>query len=168
MSDLLEVLKSRKSQRSFLDGKPIPREQLEQIINCARLAATARNIQPWEFVVITDQETRQRIAEIASTGKFIAQASACVAVFCQDTKYYLEDGCAATENILLAAAVLGIASCWVAGDKKNYDEDFRVLLSVPQDYRLVSLIALGYSKEELQRVPKRPLAEVLHWEKFKS
>ena len=168
MSDLLEVLKSRRSQRNFLDNKPIPREQLEQIIDCARLAATARNVQPWEFVVVTDQRVRQQIAGIATTGKFIGQASACVIVFCQDTKYYLEDGCAATENILLAAAALGISSCWVAGDKKPYDEDIRNLLSVPQGYKLVSLIALGYDREEAERAPKRPLIEVLHWEKFKS
>ncbi len=168
MNNLLEVLKSRKSQRNFLDNKPIPREQLEQIIDCARFAATARNVQPWEFVVVTEPGVRQQIAEIATTGKFIAQASACVIVFCQDTKYYLEDGCAATENILIAAAGLGISSCWVAGDKKPYDEDIRNLLSVPQNYKLVSLIALGYDKEEADRAPKRPLTEVLHWEKFKS
>jgi nitroreductase len=166
MSDLLEALKSRRSQRNFVDNKPIPRKHLEQIIDCARLAATARNVQPWEFVVVTDQGIRQQIAEIATTGKFIAQASACVIVFCQDTKYYLEDGCAATENILLAAASLGISSCWVAGDKKPYDEEIRSLLSVPQGYKLISFIALGYAGEEVERVPKRPLTEVLHWEKF--
>ncbi|MEW5801938.1 MAG: nitroreductase family protein [bacterium] len=162
----LEILQSRKSQRSFLDNKPIPREHLEQIVDCARLAATARNVQPWEFVVVTDRGVRQKIAEIATTGKFIAQASACIVVFCQDTKYYLEDGCAATENILIAATALGIASCWVAGDKKPYDEDIRHLLGVPQGYKLVSFIALGYDGQEVQRHPKRPLTEVLHWEKF--
>ena len=168
MTNLLEVLKSRKSQRNFLDNKSIPREQLEQIIDCARLAATARNVQPWEFVVVTDPKVRRQLAEIVTTGKFIAQASACVVVFCQDTKYYLEDGCAATENILLAATALGISSCWVAGDKKPFDEDIRNLLSVPQSYKLVSFIALGYGKEDAERAPKRPLTEVLHWEKFTS
>jgi len=165
MNEFLQMIKNRKSQRTFLD-KPVEREHIEQIIECARFAATARNVQPWEFIVITGKETKERMAELAPNGGFMARASVCIAVFCQDTKYYLEDGCAATENILLAATALGLGSCWVAGDKKPYTEDIRRMLSVPADYRLVSLIALGYPEQQIAPPVKRSLSEVLHWEKF--
>ena len=165
MDKFLQLLKSRRSQRTFLN-KPIEHEYIEQLIDCARYAATARNIQPWEFIVITDDKIKERIADLAPNGRFIGHASACIAVFCRDTKYYLEDGCAATENILLAASALGLGSCWVAGDKKTYAEDIRTMLSVTQDCMLVSLIALGYCQESSPSPAKRPLSEVIHWEKF--
>ena len=161
----LEALKSRRSSRSFTD-QPIAAELLEKIIDCARLAPTARNVQPWEFIAVTNKETLKKLGSLADNGSFIAECNACIAVFCSDTKYYLEDGCAATENILISAAGLGVDSCWVAGDKKPYCEEVRQLLAVPAGYKLVSLIAMGYSAAVGQAAPKRALKEVLHWEKF--
>ena len=163
----LELMKERRSERKFLNI-PIPKNQIEKIIDCASFAATARNIQPWEFIVITDTTTKKLIADLAPNGSFLANAPSCIAVFCQDTKYYLEDGCAATENILLAATCLGIASCWVAGDKKPYCQKIRSLLSLPENYKLISIIALGYSEEKAACPPKRQLNAVLHWEKYQK
>lgn len=160
--EALKCLKERRSIRKF-SKREVPKEIIEDIIDCGRLAATAINIQPWEFVVITDQKKRKEIADITDYGKFISQAPVCCAVFCKDTKYYLEDGSAATENILLAATAYGLGSCWVAGDKKRYTEEIRKFLNVPADHKLVSLIAIGYPAEKPQ-VAKRPLPEVLHWE----
>jgi len=163
---LLEVIKNRYSCRKFLD-RPIPKELIEKLIDAGRFAPTARNIQPWEFIVITDKENLKKIGAITSpNGSFIKDCACCIAVFCQDTKYYLEDGCAATENILLTAYDLGLGSCWVAGDKKPYVEEIRKLLSVPDNFRLVSLIALGYPSEDKPKRAKRELKELIHWEKF--
>ena len=88
-----------------------------------------------------------------------------IAVFCKDCKYFLEDGSAATQNILLAAHGLGIGSCWIAGDKKDYAPEVADILGVPAGFRLISLVALGYPAEQPQKA-KRPLSEVLHWERF--
>ncbi|MCM8781557.1 MAG: nitroreductase family protein [Candidatus Omnitrophica bacterium] len=165
-----DVLKNRRSIRSF-SQKLIPRNLIEELIDCARLAPTARNLQPWEFVVVTDKVILKKLGELADNGRFISDCACCIAVFCQDTKYYLEDGCAATENILLAAQDLGLVSCWVAGDKKPYCEEVKRLLEVPKDFKLVSLIPLGYPDDSGPRgqiPPKRSLKEVLHWEKFSS
>ncbi len=96
------------------------RELLETIVDCGRLAATARNEQPWEFIVIIDKELKKSVADQTDNGRFISEAGACIAVVCKDTKYYIEDGSAATQNMLVAAAALGLGSCWVAGDKKPY------------------------------------------------
>ncbi len=159
-----EVIKRRRSIRKFRKDA-IPEDIIRDIIDCARLAPTAMNLQPWEFIVITNSKRRERIAEITDFGKFIKDAPVCIAVFCRDTKYYLEDGCAATENILIAAEYHGLGSCWVAGDKKRYADDIRKFLRVPDGYKLVSLIAIGYPAES-PSPPKRRLEEVIHWEQW--
>lgn len=165
--DLLRAIQIRRSIRAFKDH-PVPKDMLEKIVDAARFAPTARGIEPWEFIVITEPATLQKIAALAENGRFFVQAKAGIAVFCQDTKYYLEDGCAATENILLAATNLGIGSCWVAGDKKPYCSQVGSLLNMPQSFKLVSLIALGYpvGKNSFHVADKRTLKEVIHWEKF--
>lgn len=163
--DAITAIKTRRSIRSFIN-KPVPSDIIETIINAGRLAPTANNVQPWEFVVITREETRKKIADITDYGRFIAHAPVCIATFCKDTKYYLEDGCAATENILISAHALGLAACWVAGDKKRYCQEIAHLLGVTGPYKLVSLIALGYSDKKVNESHKRDLSEVLHLEKF--
>ena len=160
-----EAIRQRRSCRSF-NAKIVPRELIQELINLARLAPTARNIQPWEFVAITRKETLQKLAQLAENGLFLAESPCCIAVFSRDTKYYLEDGSAATENILLAATDLGLASCWVAGDKKGYCDKVKELLEVPKDFKLVSLVALGYPNARADTPGKRPPEELLHWEKF--
>ena len=162
--DALQAIRTRRSIRKYED-KPIPKETLEAIVDCGRLAATGRNEQPWEFVVVTDPDIKQQIADATDYGKFIAQAAACIAVFCRDTKYYLEDGAAATQNILVGAWALGVGTCWIAGDKKHYASTIGTIVGAPENTKLVSLIALGYPAEQPTR-PKRELVEVLHWNRF--
>jgi len=162
--DAIECLKTRRSVRQYLPDA-VEKSVVEDIIDCARLATTAINIQPWSFVVVTDGEMRRRIADMTDHGKFLAEAPVCIAVFCQVSKYYLEDGCAATQNILLAAKAHGLGSCWIAGDKKAYCDDLRKLLDVPESQTLISLIALGHPKS-IPSPPKKSLREVIHWEKF--
>ena len=163
--EAIQALRERRTVRVYDETKPVTREQLETIVDCGRLAATARNVQPWEFVVITDAGMRGRVAGLTQHGKHIANASACIAVFCTDSTYYLEDGCAATQNILVAAWALGLGACWVAGDKKDYAGAMRDLLGVPADKRLVSLIAVGYPAM-VPAPQKRLLIDVLHWERY--
>lgn len=164
LMDALTVLRTRRSIRKYQE-KPVPREMLETLVDCARQAATARGEQPWEFVVVTEAGTRQRLAEICTYGKFLAIAPAAVIVLCRDTMYYLEDGCNAAENLLLAATALGLGTCWVAGDKKPYADDICRLVGAPEGYKLIATIAVGYP-DETPSPAKRPLREVLHWEQF--
>ena len=89
-----------------------------------------------------------------------------ILVFCKDGDYYLEDGSAATENLLLAAHISGLGACWIAGEKQPFTEALGKLLKVPKKHRLVSLVSLGYSAEKPEKITKRKLSEVLHWEKF--
>jgi nitroreductase len=81
----MEVLKSRHSCRQFTD-EPVSRTQLEEIVDAGRLAATARNVQPWHFVVITDRAKLRELGNLTDHGKFIGDAAACIVVLCEDTK----------------------------------------------------------------------------------
>ena len=163
--DALTAIAARHSVRKYI-AKPVSKPILEKIVDAGRLAPTARNEQPWEFIAVTDRERLKKIGEATDTGKFIIDSGACIAVVCKATKYYLEDGCAAAENMLIAATALGVQSCWVAGDKKAYASTILTLLDVPADYKLVALLALGYAEDEVKTYIKRGLDRVLHWEKF--
>jgi nitroreductase len=162
--DCIEALKTRRSIRAYT-GESVSREVIEDILDCGRLAASANNAQPWEFVVITEREMLREIAHTADYGRFIAQAAVCVVVLCKDTKYYLEDGSNASQNILVAARAHGLGACWVAGDKKAYAEKIRKMVGAPEGSKLISLLSIGHPAEE-PRKDKRPLSSVVHWEKF--
>ncbi len=160
-----DAIRSRHSVREF-KRDPLPKDVIEKIVDAGCAAPTARGEEPWELVVVTNVETLKTIARITDYGKFIGDAAACIVVVCRDTKYYLEDGCAATENMLIAAHDLGVGGCWVAGDKKPYAPRISEALGVPQGYRLVSMIALGWPKEKGAPSKRRPRESVLHWERF--
>jgi len=163
--DALEALRTRRSIRQF-ETRAVPREALETLVDAGRLAPTAMGKEPWEFVVVTDSAMRRQIAALTDYGHFIADAPACIVVFCRDVKYYLEDGCAAVENILIAARALGLGSCWVAGDKKPYARAVGDFLGAPKGMKLIALIAVGYPRGPVPTPRKRPLQEVIHWEHF--
>jgi nitroreductase len=163
--DLFEAIGKRTSVRAY-SNKPISKKLLEKLIDAGKRAPTGRNVQPLEFIVLTQPDKKQLIANITNYGKFLSQAPACIAVYSKNTKYYLEDGCAAVENILLAATALGLGSCWIAGDKKPYVNEIQTILRVPSHFRLVALIAIGYSQNQTTPTPKRTLKKVIHWEQF--
>lgn len=167
MNIVTTVIKSRHSVRKF---KPdtVSDIIIKDVLECAAQAPTARNIQPWLFGVIKNKETLSKIADLADNGKFIAECSVCFAVFGEKKEtYYLEDCCAATENIILALQAHGVTSCWVAGEKKAYAEQIREMLSVPSTYTLVSLIAAG-SPGEISIATKKELAKIVFYEDFKT
>lgn len=163
--ETFEVIASRASVREYQD-KPIEKDSLEKLVDAGRRAPTARCVEPWEFIVITNKDFLVKFAGLASNARFMAEASACIAVFAKETKYYLEDGSAAIENILLAAAELGLGACWIAGDKKPYVSEVADMLAVPTEFKLVGLVSLGWPKNSVKQNKRRPLTEVIHWEKF--
>ena len=145
--DGLEMLYTRRSVRSYKQDL-ISDDIIQKIVKAGQLAATARNEQPWEIVVVKDVDKKMKIANTTDHGKFIADAAVCIVVFCEDTKYYLEDGSAAIQNMICAARYFGIGSCWVAGDKKAYASTMNELCGVSESKKLIGLIALGYPKDE--------------------
>lgn len=163
--DFFDVVKQRKSVREY-SGETVEKGLIEKIIDAGRVAATARNEQPWEFVVTSDREILKKICAMCPNGPFIKDASHIIAVFSRDTKYYLEDCSASTQNMLLAIEALGLGGCWVAGDKKDYISDIAKIFDVPETHKLVSMISVGYPKKQQAPKTKKPLEELLRWEKW--
>ncbi len=165
MSDSKDIFTGRRSIRKYKPGD-IPQAILEEAVRAASQAPTARNVQPWEFVVVTQPQRLKELSMLVSpNGAFLERASACIVVFCHDTKYYLEDGCAATTQALLSLSMAGLGACWIAGDKKEYAEKVRAFLGGIPDLKLVSLIAVGWPAE-MPLPQKRNARELIHWERF--
>ena len=165
--EALRGLKERRSVRAFKDEE-IPLKDLEEIVDCARLAPTANNKQPWSFIVVRDEGTLEELGEVCSYGSFIAESSACIIVLGEpDEKYFLEDGCAATENILLAAKAKGYGGCWVAGHGKDYAGEALGTVNA-SGKELVSVIPLGRPVKEPDKKGKKELDEVMYLEELED
>jgi nitroreductase len=160
--DALEAIRKRRTVRSFT-GAPIPRADLETIVDAGRLAASGYNRQPWDFIVVTD---RGMIEQLKIAAQWMERAGAIIAVVLDpSSKYWLEDGSAAVQNMLVAATALGYGSCWLEGYTLPLESQFKTLLGVPDDRRLLTLVPVGVPVEWPTK-EKKPLEQVLHWEKY--
>ena len=160
--EALEAIRNRRTVRSFT-GAPIPRADLETIVDAGRLAASGYNRQPWDFIVVTD---RGMIERLKIAAQWMEKAGAIIAVVLDPaTKYWLEDGSAAVQNMLVAATALGYGSCWLEGYTLPLESQFKALLGVPDDKRLLTLVPIGVPVEWPTK-EKKPLEQVLHWEKY--
>jgi nitroreductase len=160
--EALEAIQKRRSVRKFT-GAIVPRPDLEKIVDAGRLAATGSNRQPWEFIVVTDREI---IDQLTVVGQWMRDAGAIIAVVLDPySHWWLEDGSAAIENMLIASTALGYGSCWVEGDALPREEEFKAILYVPKGKRLLALIPIGVPAE-WPTVEKRPLESVLHWQVY--
>ena len=160
--DTLEAIRTRRSIRRYKDDA-IPKVDLEIIVDAGRLAATGSNRQPWDFVVVTD---RKMIERFKVSGAWIAKAGAVIVVVMDPvSRWWVEDGAAAIENMLLAGTALGYGACWVEGDALPREALFKTLLGVPTEKRVMALIPIGVAAE-MPAPEKKPLEQVLHWEKY--
>ncbi len=160
--DTLEAIRKRRSIRRFTSDS-ISRSDLETIVDAGHLAATGSNIQPWDFIVVTD---RAMIRRFSIAGAWIAQAAAVIAVVMDPaSRWWVEDGAAAIENMLLAAVALGYGACWVEGDALTRENELKQFLGVGQEKRLMALIPIGVPAEA-PSPQKKSLATVIHWEKY--
>lgn len=144
--EVLEAIGKRRSVRRYLD-KEVPRESLLRVLEAARLALSAANIQPWHFVVVTDRERRRRIAESGAFARFVAEAPV-VIVGCGDRKasprWHVVDVSIAMEHMVLEATELGLGTCWIG----SFDEQVvREVAKIPERFSVVALLALGYPRE---------------------
>ncbi len=160
--DTLEAIRKRRSIRRFTK-EAVPGRILETIVDAGRLAATGSNRQPWDFVVVTE---RARIEQFKVSGAWIEQAAAVIVVVMDPaSRWWVEDGAAAIENMLLASTALGYGACWVEGDALPREEQFKTMLGVPGEKRVMALIPIGVPAET-PSPEKKTLEAVLHWEKY--
>jgi len=145
--DVFEAVKIRRSIRAYR-STPVSKEKLEKILEAARLAPSANNIQPWHFIVVTDPEKRAKLAKTPFAG-FLKEAPV-VVVGCGDQKaspkWFMVDVAIAIQNMVLTATSEGLGTCWVG----SFNEDqVREMLKIPENYRVVALLALGYPREKI-------------------
>jgi len=172
--DVLEAIKGRRSIRAF-KSQAVSTEIVERLIDAARWAPSAGNIQPWEFIIVRNPEIKRNLAKAALNQSFIEEAPV-VIVVCADeirssqgygvrgkTLYCIQDTAAATQNIHLAAYSLGLGTCWVGAFN---EEEARKILEIPEGVRPVAIIPVGYPAEKPSARNRRPLNQIIHYEKF--
>ncbi len=151
MDRRLQAIFSRRSIRAFT-GEPVAAQDLHALLEAAMAAPSANNRQPWHFVVITARERLNQLAEIHPHARMLTSAGGCIAV-CGDTAvapdFWVQDCSAATENILVAAAMLGLGSCWLGvHPRKEREAALKELLKIPDSIGLLCLIAIGRPAEK--------------------
>ncbi len=150
--EAMEAILSRRSIRRYGEAK-IPEEVVQQLLEAAMSAPSANNEQPWHFVVIDDRRLLDEIPRYHPFAGMLREAPMAIAV-CGDLAlqgrdgYWVQDCSAATENILLAAHALGLGAVWLGiHPRDDRVEATRKLLSIPENFRPLCLIALGYPAE---------------------
>ena len=172
--DFEEVIKTRRSVRSYRED-PVPDDVLERVLGAAQSAPSANNVQPWRYIVVTDEETRGEIADISFNQAFIAEAP--VVIVCCGKNYhdsyswladnmFLVDSTISFDHLTLAARNEGLGTCWIgAFDHPQLKE----LLDVPTGYDIVVLTPLGYPKSGSAFRPasnRKSLSEIVFHDKF--
>jgi nitroreductase len=167
---VIEAIRNRYSCRSYRD-KPVEKEKLDNILEAVRLAPSAKNLQDWRLVVVTDKQTRHKLAEAANNQAFVAQAPAVIAA-CSNSNHVMRCGQAvgpidvaiALEHICLEATELGLATCWVGS---FYPDKVRAVLGIPQDVAVIELMALGYPADEKKQTSREPVESIVCYEKWR-
>lgn len=171
MSDILDIIFSRRSVRKYLD-KPVSREQLTDLLKAAMAAPSACNNQPWEFVAVDDPQIMQAFRANLTHGPYNAPAA--IAVLYNDTignnlncnSFWEQDLSAAVENILIAAAGMGLGSVWL-GTHPKVDTTLKVqrILQIPHDVIPLAILYIGYP--EVQPQPNTKYTEKrVHWNQY--
>ena len=171
--ELSEAIKGRRSIRAFKQ-QDMPEETVENLIDAARHAPSAGNIQPWEFVIAKKPDTKKKLAQAANQA-FVEEAPVVIVVCANEnrssmgygfrgkTLYCIQDTAAATQNILLTAYSLGLGACWIGAF--NEDEAKRAL-NAPEGIRPVVIIPVGYPDETPSHRRIRPLSQIIHYDGF--
>jgi nitroreductase len=166
---VIEAIEKRYSCRSYKD-KPVEKEKLDRILEAARLAPSAKNLQDWRFVVVTDGDTRRRLAEAANGQMFVAEAAVVIAA-CSNSGHVMSCGQAigpidvaiALEHICLAATELGLATCWIGS---FVPEKVRAVLGIPPDVAVIELMALGYPANGKRGTGREPVGNIVSYGKW--
>ena len=160
-----EAIRSRRSIRRYKDER-IPRDKLLTILEMARLAPSASNRQPWEFIVVQDKDTREKIAKGCKYGSFLSQCSVII-IGCGDTqvssKWCALDTFISMEHIALAAVEEDLGTCWIGA----FDETAIIkLLGIPKNLKIVALMALGFPDENPRPKSRKALNDFVSYEKW--
>lgn len=168
--DVFEAIVERKSIRKYKKSD-VEDEKLDKILESARIAPSAANRQEWKFLVVKNQETRDKLVEAANDQKFVAQAPITIVACSTESERvmpcgqhaYTVDLSIAVSFMILGATELGLGTCWLGA----YDEDkVKDILSIPKDIRVPAMFTLGYADETPVTRSRRDLDQIVCYEKY--
>lgn len=168
--DALQAIFTRRSIRKYTD-EPVSGQALETLLKAAMYAPSARNSQPWDFVVVRDKATQKTLQGADRALHMVPQAPVCIVVCVQEGRhtgdypgFVYQDAAAATQNILLAAHTLGLGAVWCGVyPKVHLIKRFQEVLHLPDNTTPFCIIALGHPAQTPQ-VPERFDASRIHYE----
>jgi nitroreductase len=172
--DVLEAVKGRRSIRAF-KNQDVPSEIVEKLIDAARWAPSAGNIQPWEFIIVRKPRIKRRLVEAALDQVFIEEAPVVIVVCANEVRssqgygvrgeilYCVQDTAAAIQNIHLTAYSLGLGTCWVGAFR---EEETRKILKISRGIMPVAIIPVGYPAEVPTVPSRKPIGQMVHYETF--
>ena len=147
----IQTIFARRSIRRYTD-EPVSEADIKMLMEAAMAAPSASNRKPWQFIVVTERQTLDALAEVHPHGKMLFEATLCITA-CGDLstfeRFWVQDCSAATENVLLAATSLGLGAVWLG----VYPRDDRVaavrqVLGIPETITPLNLISIGHPAEE--------------------
>jgi nitroreductase len=165
--DTIEAIRNRRSIRKY-QSDDVAEEDLQTILQAGRWAPSASNKQPWHFIIIRNQEMRKKLADIHDYGRFMKESPVVIVVLADPAKhprYHLADPHQAAQNMLLAAYSLGLATCWAGVRDTDIEPQFRKVLEIPENLRVICSISLGYGDQE-RTSTRVPLEDITSWEKY--
>jgi nitroreductase len=165
--DVFEAIRTILAVRKFQD-RPVPDDLIHRVVEAARLTASSRNGQPWQFIVVQDRAMLKKLGELATTGPYTAEAAfAVVVAYEKESQFGVSDASLAIHSMMLTAWAEGVGSNWV-GFASRYGETIAPLLDLPDAYDILAIVPFGYPVLALGKGKKRrkSLAEVAHRETF--
>lgn len=162
---LVDVVLSRRSVRRY-EKREIPKDVLDKILEAGRQAPSAANRQPWHFIVVTDYEIRKELSK-GLFSRFLKDSPVVIVGCAQATlvagRWSIISTTIALQNMVIAAWAMGVGSCWI-GDFK--EEKVKQLLSIPDKWNVVALVSFGYPAEKPQPKSRKPVEEIVSFNKF--
>jgi len=151
MKDPIDVIFARRSIRAYTDEK-VTDEEITLLLKAAMAAPSSRDRKPWHFIVVKERGTLKKLSEVHPYADMLPQASCAIAV-CGDKRispdYWIQDCSAATENILIAAAAIGLGAVWLGCHPREERETaIKNVLGVPEHVGILSLISIGRPAEK--------------------
>ena len=165
--NVLEAIKNRRSIRSYL-AKEVEAEKINLILEAGRWAPSASNKQAWHFIVVRDLEIRKKLAKAHPHGGWMDQSPVVIVTLGdpeKHPKYHLCDPHNAVENMLLAAFSLGLATCWMGVRDASVEPEFREILDIPENLRVVCAVSVGYSDVD-RSSSRQPIENIVSWDKY--
>lgn len=172
---VLETIKDRRTILRF-ETTSIEDEKIQTILEAGRWAPSWLNRQPWSFILIKDQNVKEQLSEVVPTvfNHGIKEAPICIVVAVdtiKDPYHFIEDGSAATQNIVLATHSLGLGSAWVGvfslkDEKKSSENKIKEIVGIPKTHKVISLIPIGISKYS-KKSNRKPLSQLIYKNKIR-